>query len=77
MDTSLFIGLVLLCFGLMIFSLKLMAYNRKKYGMEVPKESTDADFGKILSRNTFRMLVLIILQMTLIILIYQPQTGLK
>ena len=54
-----------------------MAYNRKKYGMEVPKESTDADFGKILSRNTFRMLVLIILQMTLIILIYQPQTGLK
>ena len=61
----------------MIFSLKLMAYNRKKYGMDVSKESSDTDYGKIIFRNTFRLLVLVILLMTLIILIYQPQTGLK
>ena len=73
MNTLLFIGLILLGFGLLLFSMKLMAYNRKKYGFEDSEISSDSDYSKVISRNTFRLLAIVILIIMIVILYLQPQ----
>ena len=73
MNTLLFIGLLLFGFGLLIFSMKLMEYNRKKYGVEDSKISSESDYSKVISRNTFRLLAIVILIVMIVILYLQPQ----
>ncbi len=73
MNTLLFIGLLLFGFGLLIFSMKLMEYNRKKYGVEDSKISSESDYSKVISRNTFRLLAIVILIIMIVILYLQPQ----
>jgi len=73
MNTLLFIGLLLFGFGLLIFSMKLMAYNRKKYGVEDSKISSESDYSKAISRNTFRLLAIVILIIMITVLYLQPQ----
>ena len=73
MNTLLFIGLLLFGFGLLMFSIKLMAYNREKYEVEDAKISSDSDYSKVISRNTFRLLAIVILIIMIVILYLQPQ----
>ncbi len=73
MNTLLFIGLLLFGFGLLIFSMKLMEYNRKKYGVEDSKISSESDYSKVISRNTFRLLAIVILIIMIVILYLKPQ----
>ena len=73
MNTLLFIGLILFGFGLLLFSIKLMAYNRKKYEFEDSEISSDLDYSKVISRNTFRLLAIVILIIMIVILYLQPQ----
>ena len=73
MNTLLFIGLILFGFGLLLFSMKLMAYNRKKYEFEDSEISSDLDYSKVISRNTFRLLAIVILIIMIVILYLQPQ----
>ena len=73
MNTLLFIGLLLFGFGLLIFSMKLMEYNRKKYGVEDSKISSESDYSKVISRNTFRLLAIVTLIIMIVILYLQPQ----
>jgi hypothetical protein len=73
MNTLLFIGLLLFGFGLLIFSMKLMEYNRKKYGVEDSKISSESDYSKVISRNTFRLLAIVILIIMIVIIYLQPQ----
>jgi|TARA_Y100000031_G_scaffold154910_1_gene204086 TRAP-type C4-dicarboxylate transport system permease large subunit len=73
MNTLLFIGMLLFGFGLLIFSMKLMAYNRRKYGFEDSEISSDSDFSKVISRNTFRLLAIVILIILIVILYLKPQ----
>ena len=73
MNTLLFIGLLFFGFGLLIFSMKLMEYNRKKYGVEDSKISSESDYSKVISRNTFRLLAIVILIIMIVILYLQPQ----
>ncbi len=73
MNTLLFIGLLLFGFGLLIFSMKLMEYNRKKYGVEDSKISSESDYSKVNSRNTFRLLAIVILIIMIVIIYLQPQ----
>ncbi len=73
MNTLLFIGLLLFGFGLLIFSMKLMEYNRKKYGVEDSKINSESDYSKVISRNTFRLLAIVILIIMIVILYLQPQ----
>ena len=73
MNTLLFIGLLLFGFGLLMFSMKLMAYNREKYEVEDAKISSDSDYSKVISRNTFRLLAIVILIIMIVILYLQPQ----
>jgi len=73
MNTLLFIGLLLFGFGLLIFSMKLMEYNRKKYGGEDSKISSESDYSKVISRNTFRLLAIVILIIMIVIIYLQPQ----
>ena len=73
MNTLLFIGLLLFGFGLLIFSMKLMEYNRKKYGVEDSKISSESDYSKVISRNTFRLLAIVLLIIMIVILYLQPQ----
>ena len=73
MNTLLFIGLLLFGFGLLIFSMKLMEYNRKKYGVEDSKINSESDYSKVISRNTFRLLAIVILIIMIVIIYLQPQ----
>ena len=73
MNTLLFTGLLLFGFGLLIFSVKLMAYNRKKYGVEDSRISSESDYSKVISRNTFRLLAIVILIIMIVIIYLQPQ----
>ena len=73
MNTLLFIGLLLFGFGLLLFSMKLMAYNHKKYGIEDSKTSSESDYSKVISRNTFRLLAIVILIIMIVILYLKPQ----
>ena len=73
MNTLLFIGLLLFGFGLLIFSMKLMAYNRKKYGVEDSRISSESDYSKAISRNTFRLLAIVILIIMIVVIYLQPQ----
>ena len=73
MNTLLFIGLILFGFGLLLFSMKLMAYNRKKYEFEDSEISSDSDYSKVILRNTFRLLAIVILIIMIVILYLQPQ----
>ena len=73
MNTLLFIGLLLFGFGLLMFSMKLMVYNREKYEVEDAKISSDSDYSKVISRNTFRLLAIVILITMIVILYLQPQ----
>ena len=56
-----------------MFSMKLMAYNRKKYEFEESEISSDSDYSKVISRNTFRLLAIVILIIMIVILYLQPQ----
>ncbi|SVB10855.1 uncharacterized protein METZ01_LOCUS163709 [marine metagenome] len=73
MNTLLFIGLLLFGFGLLLFSIKLMAYNHKKYGIEDSIISSESDYSKVISRNTFRLLAIVILIIMIVILYLKPQ----
>ncbi len=71
MNTSLFIGLILFGFGLLVFSMKLMAYNRKKYNLD--DSDSELPLSKEISRSTFRLLAIVILIIMIVILYLQPQ----
>ena len=73
MNTLLFIGLLLFGFGLLMFSIKLMAYNREKYEVEDAKIGSGSDYSKVISRNTFRLLAIVILIIMIVIIYLQPQ----
>ena len=73
MNTLLFIGLLLFGFGLLLFSIKLMAYNHKKYGIEDSNISSESNYSKVISRNTFRLLAIVILIIMIVILYLKPQ----
>ncbi len=68
MNTSIFIGLILLGFGLLVFSIKLMAYNRKKYNFSDSHVGSSSLYLKDFSKNTFRLFILIVLIIIIIIL---------
>ena len=51
MNTSIFIGLILLGFGLLVFSIKLMAYNRKKYNFSDSHVGSSSLYLKDFSKN--------------------------
>jgi len=73
MNTLLFIGLLLFGFGLLLFSIKLMAYNHKKYGIEDSNISSESNYSKVISRNTFRLLAIVILIIMIVVLYIKPQ----
>ena len=73
MNTLLFIGLLLFGFGLLMFSIKLMAYNREKYEIGDAKISSGSDYSKVISRNTFRLLAIVLLIIMIVIIYLQPQ----
>jgi len=73
MNTLLFIGLLLFGFGLLLFSIKLMAYNQKKYGIEDPNISSESNYSKVISRNMFRLLAIVILIIMIVVLYIKPQ----
>ena len=56
-----------------MFSIKLMAYNREKYEVEDAKIGSGSDYSKVISRNTFRLLAIVILIIMIVILYLQPQ----
>ena len=73
MNTLLFIGLLLFGFGLLLFSIKLMAYNYKKYRIEDSNISSESNYSKVISRNTFRLLAIVILIIMIVVLYIKPQ----
>ena len=56
-----------------MFSIKLMAYNREKYEIRDAKISSGSDYSKVISRNTFRLLAIVILIIMIVIIYLQPQ----
>lgn len=67
MDTLALIGAILFLAGLLIFSLKLLAYNRRKYNLEA---SQPGPISSYLSPNTvIRVLALVIFIVAMIIII--------
>ena len=54
-------------FGLLVFSLKLIAFNRKKYMYE-DSQTTPTDFSSAYSSLFIRILVLVVLVIAFVIL---------
>lgn len=67
MNTLSLIGSLLVVFGLLVFSIRLMAYNRKKYSNE---EETSASYQPAGGMNMYRVLAFILMLTALAIIIF-------
>ena len=65
------IGAVLFIFGLLIFGIKLMAYNRKKYSIESDPAETPGNY--LSPRSVIRILSVIIFLVAILILVFAPR----
>ena len=67
MDTLALIGGILFLVGLLIFSLKLMAYNRRKYDLEINQPESVRNY--MTPSTVIRILALIIFIVALVIIV--------
>ena len=67
MNTLTMIGALLLVFGLLMLSIRLMAYNRKKYGAEEDPSSSYQLPGGL---NMYRVLAIILILSALAIIVF-------
>ncbi len=67
MDTLTLIGGLLFLFGLLVFSAKLIAYNRKKYKIDEPHPITPASINQI-GHRMIRLLALAVFLIALTII---------
>ncbi|NOZ03160.1 MAG: hypothetical protein GXO92_00930 [FCB group bacterium] len=69
MDSLTLIGSLLFLFGLLVFSAKLIAYNRKKYQIDEPHPITPASVNQI-GHKMIRLLALAIFFIALVIVYF-------
>ena len=66
MNTLTMVGALLLVFGLLMLSIRLMAYNRKKYNVE---EDTSSSYQLPGGLNMYRVLSIILILAALAIIV--------
>ncbi len=71
MDSLTKIGAVLFIFGLLVFGLRLMTYNRKKYQLDTRTDEAPGNY--ISPRSVIRILSVIIFLVALLILAFGPR----
>ena len=67
MNTLTMVGALLLVFGLLMLSIRLMAYNRKKYSAE---EETSSSYQPSGGMNLYRVLAIILMLTALAIIFF-------
>ena len=67
MNTLTMVGALLLVFGLLMLSIRLMAYNRKKYGAA---EETSSSYQLPGGLNIYRVLSIILILSALAIIVF-------
>ncbi|MDP6276865.1 MAG: hypothetical protein QF439_02945 [Candidatus Marinimicrobia bacterium] len=67
MSTLTMIGALLLVFGLLMLSIRLMAYNRKKYSTE---EETSVSYQPSGGMNMYRVLSIILILSAVAIIVF-------
>lgn len=65
MNTLALIGIFLFFSGLLIFGIKLMAYNRRKY---ITTEETEPLYQSVGGMNMYRILAIVLLLTSLVII---------